>query len=254
MLFHPRPNIKEKAAYQPGSEAEVPMLRVLNAFINEFFERHDLKGWKVLDAGCGRQPFRQRLEENGCMYCSMDVNQNPEESVQYLCALDETLPAALLQEGPFDLIICLEVLEHVADWNIAFKNFALLLKPGGHLLITTPHFFYLHEEPYDFWRATPYTFEYFGNKHGLQIQQFKKAGNALDILETILSGEKIYPKKFTFFNRTFAYLMRKSVRFCKQTLISNFLYRHLDIAPRYYLSNQVLMVKNSLEKMQPPVG
>jgi hypothetical protein len=51
-----------------------------------------MKGWKVLDAGCGRQPFRRLLEEKGCVYSAMDVNQNPEGSVQFICAIDEELP------------------------------------------------------------------------------------------------------------------------------------------------------------------
>jgi hypothetical protein len=36
-------------------------------------------------------------------------------------------------------------MEHVADWDAAFKNFNLLLKDGGKLLLTAPFFFRLHE-------------------------------------------------------------------------------------------------------------
>lgn len=68
----------------------------------------------------------------------MDVNQNPEGSVQYVCAIDEALPQALVQAGPFDLIFCLEVLEHVADWDAAFGNFDKLLKKGGGWLRQLP--------------------------------------------------------------------------------------------------------------------
>lgn len=243
MNFHPRPHIVERAEYKPSSEAEVPMLRVINSFVNGFFSRNQMKGWKVLDAGCGRQPFRKRLEESGCSYTSMDVNQNPEGSVHYVCAIDEALPGALVAEGPFDLIICLEVLEHVADWDVAFKNFSTLLKQGGKLVATAPHFFYLHEVPYDFWRPTQYSFEYFGKRHSLHMEHFVKGGNALDILETILSGEKIYPKEMKFLDRLFAYSLRKAVRLCKNQVIERFTKKKLDFIPNYYLSNQVEMVK-----------
>jgi hypothetical protein len=91
MNFHPRPHIVERSSYVPTSEAEIPMLRVLNSFIHDFFAKNNISGWKVLDAGCGRQPFRKLLEEKGCSYYSMDVNQNAEESVQFVCAIDEPL-------------------------------------------------------------------------------------------------------------------------------------------------------------------
>lgn len=243
MNFHPRPHIIERAAYVPASEAEVPMLRVINAFVDDFFSRYQMNGWKVLDAGCGRQPFRKRLEEKGCMYSGLDVNQNPEGSVQFVCAIDEPLPDDLMMEGPFDLIMCLEVLEHVADWDVAFKNFSRLLKPGGRLVITAPHFFYLHEEPYDFWRPTRNAFEYFGRRYDLEISNFKKGGNALDIMETILSSEKIYPKQMNLIDRGFAYLMRKLVRVCKIQLIERLLKKKLEFIPTYYLSNNVEMKK-----------
>ena len=87
--FHPRPHIIERAEYKATVESEIPMLRILNNFILSFFSQHEMKGWKVLDAGCGRQPFRRLLEEKGCIYSAMDVNQNPEGSVQFICAIDE---------------------------------------------------------------------------------------------------------------------------------------------------------------------
>lgn len=243
MNFHPRPHILERAAYVPASEAEVPMLRVINAFVDDFFSRYQMNGWKVLDAGCGRQPFRKRLEEKGCMYSGMDVNQNPEGSVQFVCAIDEPLPDDLMMEGPFDLIICLEVLEHVADWDLAFKNFSRLLKPGGRLLATAPFFFRIHEEPYDFWRPTPFVFEYYGLRHALKTESMLKGGDAWDILGTMLTLGGIYSRDRNFFNRLLGFCIRHFIRLVKRPILNGYLSKRVILDNGYYLSNGIVMIK-----------
>ena len=104
----------------------------------------------MLDVGCGHQPFRTHLESSGGRYTSLDAQQNPEKTVDFVGAIDDDLSAGLLEIGPFDFILCTEVLEHVADWQKAFTNMASLMARQGRLLITCPHFYQLHEEPYDF--------------------------------------------------------------------------------------------------------
>lgn len=243
MNFHPRPYIVERSEYVPATEAETPMIRVINAFVDDFFLRHNMKGWKVLDAGCGRQPFRKKFEDAGCSYTSMDVNQNPEGSVHYLCAIDEPLPDALKEAGPFDLLFCLEVLEHVADWDAAFGNFSHLLKKGGLLVITSPFFFRIHEEPYDFWRPTTYTFEYYGLRHGLKIQQIVKGGDAWDILGTMLTLGGIYARDRRMYNRFLGFCIRQFVRLIKRGILSGYFSKRVILDNGYYLSNGIVLIK-----------
>ncbi len=38
----------------------------------------------------------------------------------------------------FDFILCVDVMEHIAEDELVFKNFANALKPGGKLLVNTP--------------------------------------------------------------------------------------------------------------------
>src|SRR5262249_50198528 len=117
---------------------------------------------RALDIGCGGQPFRGDLEAIGYAHWGPHVPQNPEGTVDVICAIDDTLPPALLASGRFDFLICTEVLEHVADWESAFRNFSRLLAARGRLLVTCPHFYPLHAEPYDFWRPTPHALRHFG--------------------------------------------------------------------------------------------
>lgn len=47
-----------------------------------------------------------------------------------------------LESGPlnerFDLVICSEVIEHLADWRPGVRHLASMVKDGGHLLLTCP--------------------------------------------------------------------------------------------------------------------
>src|SRR5262249_33528831 len=147
----------ERATYVPALPVEEFIVPLLRSKIVPMLESLPVSQGtsRVLDVGCGRQPFRDLFESRGYTYVSTDA-QDPLGIVDYVAEIDRDLPSALVARGPFDFILCTEVLEHVADWQRAFANFSLLLNAGARLLITCPHFYILHERPYDFWRATMY--------------------------------------------------------------------------------------------------
>jgi len=66
-----------------------------------------------------------------------------------LCDPPEDLP------GPFDLVICEQVLEHVPDPLAAVRTLRRLCRPKGHVYVSTPFLVRLHYDPGDYWRFTP---------------------------------------------------------------------------------------------------
>lgn len=144
-------------------------------------------GLKALDIGCGGQPFRGLLENRGYQYVSADT-QNPLGIVDYIAEVDQDLPLNLLNDGPFDLILCTEVMEHVALWDKAFSNFSDLLKPEGIVLITCPHIYILHEQPYDFWRPTSHALRFYAERYGFLAMSIERLGSTWDVLGTILGA------------------------------------------------------------------
>ena len=44
----------------------------------------------------------------------------------------------LKADGPFDLILSVDVMEHIEDDRAVFRHFARVLNPGGHVIINTP--------------------------------------------------------------------------------------------------------------------
>lgn len=187
-----RPALDERRNYIARSRQESFIVPLLNRAITGALARH-ARGGSALDVGCGGQPFRQELERLGCSYTSMDTQSQPGVATDFLCAIDGTLPAELLAKGGFSLIVCTEVLEHVADWHAAFANFRTLLEPGGKLLITCPHVYPLHEEPYDFWRPTPHAIRTFAESNGFEVLELERLGTAWDVLGTVLAASAPAP-------------------------------------------------------------
>ncbi len=54
----------------------------------------------------------------------------------------------------FDVILCLNVLEHVYEYDKAVKNIHRALKKGGTAVVAVPVMYPLHDEPGDYWRFT----------------------------------------------------------------------------------------------------
>lgn len=57
----------------------------------------------------------------------------------------------------FDVVLCLNVLEHIFEYQKAVTNIHAALKPGGVAVIAVPFIYPLHDEPGDYWRFTEHT-------------------------------------------------------------------------------------------------
>jgi SAM-dependent methyltransferase len=229
--------------YLPGSPPEEFIVPLLRERI-EAALRADLPPAprSVLDVGCGRQPFRPLLEGPGSRYVGMDVTQTPEGTVDVLAAADAPLPPELCERGPFDFILCTEVLEHVADWGTAFANFAALLRPGGRALLTCPHFYKLHEEPYDFWRPTLHALGHYARANGLAVLRQEAAGDGWDVLGTLLASCVAAPRRPGLLPR----LACRGVNACRRLAFALLKWRLPQRLARLhgvYLSNVVLLEK-----------
>lgn len=199
---------------------------------------------RVLDAGCGRQPFRLLIERLGGKYVGFDVHQAPDNAVRFLGTIDGTLPAEMMTEGPYDLVLCTEVLEHVANWPAAFANLASLLVPGGRVILTCPHFYPLHEEPYDFFRPTSYAIDWHARLVGLVPERVERLGNAWDVLAGVLANIHVLPYKRSFLKRAYGRLLRSLVfRPLFILLRRRWLHRTFDPNSSLYLANVAVLRK-----------
>jgi SAM-dependent methyltransferase len=185
-----RPELDERSSYVPRVRQEQFIVPLLQSAIEPALRMHAVPGGRALDVGCGGQPFRRVIESVGMSYTSLDTQQQAGVRTDYLCAIDAQLPEMLAREPRFDLVLCTEVLEHVADWSNAWRNLSSLLAPGGKLIVTCPFFYPLHEEPYDFWRPTEHAIRSFAIAHGLRLIDYRRLGGAREVMGTLLAATK----------------------------------------------------------------
>jgi SAM-dependent methyltransferase len=92
---------------------------------------------KVLDAGCGAHfPFRL---ERAAHITGMDISRASMERSRHL---DAYLVGDIQEyrfQRTFDLVVCMNVLEHVARPDRAIANLAASLAPGGILVLGFPN-------------------------------------------------------------------------------------------------------------------
>ena len=60
------------------------------------------------------------------------------ESIAGLTCVEDDITATALPENEFELILCTEVIEHIANSDAALCGLARLLAPGGTLILSTP--------------------------------------------------------------------------------------------------------------------
>jgi SAM-dependent methyltransferase len=239
-----QPVMKRRGAYLPTSSREQFIVTLLRNGIDvalRDFAAPLGPGKKVLDVGCGEQPLRSILRDMGFVYTGVDVQQNKAATVDFVTPIDQPLPAELQAAGPFDFIVCTEVLEHVADWEMAFRNLRSLLAPGGRLLVTCPQFYPLHEIPHDYWRPTPYALQFFANRHGLNILDQQSAGDGFDVLGTAIACVQPVPRTGGILSRSAAFACDVLRKAAFVLLRSRLMRQYVSPQGLLYLSNIVVM-------------
>jgi len=105
-----------------------------------------LQDARVLDVGCGGGILSEAMARNGARVLGVDLAQavldvaelhalESRVPVEYRAIAAEELAAA--QPDSFDLVTCMEMLEHVPDPAATLKALAALVKPGGDVIVST---------------------------------------------------------------------------------------------------------------------
>jgi 2-polyprenyl-6-hydroxyphenyl methylase / 3-demethylubiquinone-9 3-methyltransferase len=107
-----------------------------------------LAGKRVLDVGCGGGILAEAMAANGARVTGIDLAEKPLQvatlhqiesgsTVDYRLVSAEAL--ATEAPGTFDVVTCMEMLEHVPDPASIVRACAQLAKPGGHVFFSTLH-------------------------------------------------------------------------------------------------------------------
>ena len=134
---------------------------------------------RVLDYGAGNSPYRHLFECD--RYVAADISQNLAGDIDHLIVPGEPLQIAA---GTFDLVLLLDVLEHVSDPAFVLSEIRRLLAPGGRLIISRPFLCREHETPFDFARYTVFGVRELVARQQGSLVRVRKAGN---VYYTLLS-------------------------------------------------------------------
>jgi len=105
----------------------------------------EVRGAKVLDAGCGPGLYAEELVRRGAVVTAIDASEEqlriarerlPATTDVRQAVLGEPLP---FPDASFDLVICALVIHYVADRAAAFSEFHRVLRPGGRAIVSTQH-------------------------------------------------------------------------------------------------------------------
>ncbi len=111
---------------------------------------------RILDVGCGINKYPG----------SIGIDRNPRSKADVLCDLDH-IPYPFATSS-FDQVRAIHFIEHSIDVVRTLEEFHRLVRPGGRIVVVTPHYtdFSSFCDPTHRWHLNSFSFRYFGQDHG----------------------------------------------------------------------------------------
>jgi 2-polyprenyl-3-methyl-5-hydroxy-6-metoxy-1,4-benzoquinol methylase len=105
-----------------------------------FFKRFNFdKNLRVLDLGAGHGAFSKVLYEMGYNVSACDFFPEQFHFKQVECVKADITKKLPFADNSFDIVVAIEVIEHIIDHEIFFSEVSRVLTTKGHLLISTPN-------------------------------------------------------------------------------------------------------------------
>lgn len=127
---------------------------------------------RVLDIGCGIKPYRALFP--GSEYVGVEIPVASRYGSRKLADVyydGHTLP---FPDTSFDVVFSSQVLEHVFDPAGFLAEIARVLRPGGHVLLSTPFVWDEHEQPFDYARYSSFGLSHLAHSNGFSVLESTK--------------------------------------------------------------------------------
>lgn len=131
--------------WDPNSEFK-PLHDINPLRLNYIDNIASLSGKKVIDIGCGGGILSESMAQRGALVTGIDMGEAPLSvarihqkqsgvEVNYLHSTAEKMAEKTPQT--YDIVTCLEMLEHVPDPSSVIRACQKMVKPGGHVFFST---------------------------------------------------------------------------------------------------------------------
>jgi SAM-dependent methyltransferase len=162
----------------PFYHARRGLVRGLDEFLPE------LRG-DVLDLGCGRRPYRDRVPATHFVGVDVDTPLTRALAAADIFYDGRTLPLA---DASFDGVLCSQVLEHVFTPEAFLREAGRVLRPGGRLVLTVPFVWDEHEQPQDYARYSSFGLRALLERTGYEVVAQRKSVADVRALVQLASG------------------------------------------------------------------
>ena len=119
-------------------------------------------------------PQRYRLEAGKCKQCGKTFF--PPRLICDQCKSRE-----------FDTIILSDVLEHLPEPESLWREMHRVLASEGKLLMNVPFYYWLHEQPHDYYRYTEFALRRFADVSGFELIHLDAIGGAPEIMADLFA-------------------------------------------------------------------
>ena len=131
--------------WDPGSEFR-PLHQINPLRLEWINARVPLAGKTILDIGCGGGILAESMARKGATVTGIDLSEKAlkvadlhslEAGIAMRYELISAEDMAAREPASFDVVTCMEMLEHVPDPAAIVRACAALVKPGGHVFFST---------------------------------------------------------------------------------------------------------------------
>lgn len=220
----------------------------LGVFVNPFYlarsalqaamrdAARELSG-RLLDVGCGTQPYRSLFEVSEYVGLEVDSPVARARAVADMYYAGAVFP---FEPASFDSVLCNQVLEHVFNPDEFLSEITRVLRPGGKLLLTVPFVWDEHEQPWDYARYSSFGLQALLEKNGFRVLSHRKLRADVSVLFQLANA---YLYKLTEHWPFFARLAFTASLMAFFTLLGLFGARVLPDNPDLFLDHVVLAEK-----------
>jgi len=143
---------------------------------------HFIKG-NVIDIGCGSAKYKPIILRLDGVKSYKGLDFFRAGIADIVADLNKRLP---IENDKYDTAICISVVEHLLEPQLALDEIYRILKPSGHLLLATPWVYPFHGEPHDYFRYSRFALKYMLEKSGFELVSVQPTGGKIRVLLAII--------------------------------------------------------------------